>query len=680
MSNKAHVFSKEDLDKIIEEKALLEQENKILKEIIAAVPGSIYWKNKSGVYLGCNRFMVKAAGLKSIDDIVGKSDQQLWPNQATSLRQNDLEVMNNARIIKLEEEVDLPQGKRYFTVQKSPLYDLNGNVMGVIGNSIEITELKKTQAALEVANQAKTEFIANMSHDIRTPLTGVIGLSEVLEQTLQNTEEKEKVHMLHDSGEELLHMLNDILDDIKADHLHEHDLRKESFNLHQCINNLIRLESPAATLKKLTLKTDITNTVPKFICSDRNKIHRILLNLMGNAIKFTQSGHISLKVDCSHNDASKAHLKFSVSDTGIGIPEEAQHQVFNKFFKATSSYKGLYEGHGLGLHIAQAYVELLGGHITLTSNVGIGTTFHFDIVCNLGEPPSNLKQNELQPPSLYRTTSRPIHLLLVEDNMVALKTLEFLLKQKGYTFSSAISGEEAWDLLQNETFDAMITDIGLPGISGTHLSQRLRNQEMVFNKPKLPIIGLTGHAKETALDECIKSGINDVFNKPASIKELHSCIQKLTQDQTNTTHISSTETHFEADLPNTEEGLFQLDAFPLFDEEAALSQIGDRQLLITLIDAYLSDDIQNDFQLMQTKYKQGNWEEVEKLAHKIKGGVTYLGTQKMQYACQYLERYYKAGHRKLLDPLYKQLLRVNDDTNVILKQWLAYMLTLRNSY
>ncbi|PJD95724.1 MAG: hybrid sensor histidine kinase/response regulator [Legionella sp.] len=658
------------------------KEKKYTNYLLNLLPTAIFWKNTDGVFIGCNKRFAEISGLNSPDEIVGKTDYDMpWGEiQASLYRKDDHEIMlNGTSKSNIEETLTLANGTELcLLTNKVPLFSDEGEIMGILGIFYDITErkkmelsIKKAKEAAESANRAKTEFIANMSHDIRTPLTGVIGLAEILEHTLQHPEEKEKIQMLHESGKELLHMLNDILDDIRVGNLNESDIKKESFNLHQCIADLVRLESPATTLKGLSLKVDIKNSVPQYIQSDRNKIHRILLNLMGNAIKFTQAGDISLCVDCTHYDEKEVHLKFSVSDTGIGIPEEAQAQVFKRFFKVNSSYKGLYEGHGLGLHIAQSYVELLGGHITLFSTVGVGTTFHFDIICAPGKAPlpSTSILSSCQPSAQTR------HLLLVEDHLVALKTLEFLLKQKGYTFASAASGEEAWMLLQNQTFDAMITDIGLPGISGTQLSQRLRSQEMMLHKPPLPIIGLTGHAKEAALDECLQHGMNEVFSKPASMDTLHPCIQKLTQKR-HATNLDATDSlakksFLGIDLPGTEEELFQLDAFPLFDEAYVLNQIGDKQLLITLIQAYLSEDMQNDITLMQEQYKKGRWEEVEKIAHKIKGGVAYLGTQKMRYACQYLERYYKAGHRKLLEPLYQQILQVNHQTNEVLTAWLT---------
>ncbi|KTD63502.1 sensory box histidine kinase/response regulator [Legionella shakespearei DSM 23087] len=672
--------SKHDVSEL--EKIIKAQSEMIfqLKSILDNFPSDVYWKDKDGVWLGLNTHCLESLTRMGViktpkeQEVVGKTDYELFSKAAAdSYRINDLSVINNQKEIIVEEKAQLSDGQEVFLHStKRPLYDEHRKLIGIIGNTIDITQMKSVEKALqkakelaEAANQAKTEFIANMSHDIRTPLTGVIGLSEILEKTLQNAQDREKAHMLHDSGEELLHMLNEILEDIRVESPRETGVKTESFDIHQCINDLIRLESPAAILKQLELKVDITPDVPRYIKSDRNKIHRILLNLMGNAIKFTQSGRITLKIEALHCDEKQAHLKFSVSDTGIGIPESVQSQVFSRFFKVNPSYKSISKGFGLGLHIAQSYVELLGGQITLMSKEGVGSTFHFDLVCPIASRDEG-KHHPSDIPSA--ATGKAFHLLLVEDNIIALKTLGILLSQKNYTFASATTGEEAWALLHSQNFDLMITDIGLSGISGNELSQRIRKQEQQLGKPRLPIIGLTGHAREAALEECTKSGMDEVLSKPTPIDTLHDHIQKIIEE--TTTRNSPGKVALGADLPDTEEELFILEPFPLFDEELALKQIPDKQFLMTLVESYLSESMQQDFIQLRQEYSSHNWEQVEKIAHKIKGGLAYLGAQKMRFACQYLERYYKAGHRTLLEPLYEQILSVHDKTNEELRRWL----------
>lgn len=648
----------------------------LLLQIILRVPNYIFWKDNNLTYQGANQNFANSLGFENVDQLIGKTDYEIPSTKALAheYQQEDQHILQGGEsILGKEVRIKKPNEQdKILSISKVPLYGSHNEIIGVLGIYIDITSIKEHEQLLlkakeqaEAASRAKTEFIANMSHDIRTPLTGVIGLSEVLEHTLKNPEEREKAHMLHDSGEVLLRLLNDILDDVQADNLQNQDIKKYSFDLHQCINELIRLESPATTLKHLELKQHIAPNVPRYINSDKNKIYRILLNLMGNAIKFTQTGSITLEIECLHLDEFKAHLKFGVSDTGIGIPEEAQSQIFNRFFKVSSSYKGIYTGNGLGLHIVQSYVTLLGGHITLTSREGVGSTFNFDLECELGEAPVTVIPISQ---STSESMKKTYHLLLIEDNGIALKTLEYLLTQQGYTFKSATTGEQALALFQEEPFDLIVTDIGLPGISGNELSKNIRTQSSI------PIIALTGHDQGEVKEECLNAGINEVLSKPAQIEVVHETIQKLMQNASkelkDVSSNSPPKPSLGFDLPDTEEELFQLEHFPLFDEVQALKQIPGKAMIISMLQIYLSERMQQDIQQLQEYYRQQDWECVEKTAHKIKGGVSYLGTQKLRYACQYLERYYKVGHRSLLEPLYHQVLKVNDETIQELTRWL----------
>ncbi len=669
------------------------------QKIIGCMPNNVYWLDKNCITQGCNNNVLNFIGLKNLDDFIGLTYEKMgeiagWKAGHSELyKHDDMEVMATG-ISKLNiEDPPIYDGKgnpTYYLSSRVPVFDDNHeHVIGIVGISVDITHHKKMEEELllaknaaEAANNAKTEFIANMSHDIRTPLTGVIGLSEILENTLQNSEQKEDAHLLHDSGEELLHMLNDILDDVRAEHMSESDLHKETFDLHQCIQDLARLELPTIKLKHLDLRIDMDPKVPQYIVNDRKKIHRILLNLLGNAIKFTQSGRITIAVKCLDIKASHVHLQFGVADTGIGIPKDLQEKVFDRFFRVTSSYKGLFTGHGLGLHIAQSYVSLLGGHITLTSEESVGSTFHFDLSCKIG--PNNKKasatpsfisdENANVMPQCSAAPLNPPYLLLIEDNAIALKVLESTVLQTGCQFKSAVTGEEALELAKTESFDMVITDIGLPGISGNELTRLIRNWEKEQHKPPIPIIGLTGHAQETAKPECTACGMNDVFCKPTNLTMVQEMIRTFVAHPQPEQNIFKDSNHksgtLGADLPDTENELFALDKFPLFDVNDALQQIGNQTLLVDVLNDFISDAMQKDVVQMEQAYAQQDWATVEKLAHKIKGGVTYLGTQKLKHACQYLERYYKAGHRDLLDNLYHQLIAVNQITLETVKEWL----------
>ena len=306
-------------------------------------------------------------------------------------------------------------------------------------------DLHQAKEAAEAANLAKSEFIANMSHDIRTPLTGVIGMASILEDNAQDEETKQTARYLEQSGNQLLGMLNEILDVVSHEHINEISLEEEPFDVCKLIQSIIELERPSALLKGLNLVTEFDEELPPCLVGDKTKLHRIVLNLVSNALKFTKEGSVTIQLNCLDKIDDSLTLQVCVIDTGIGIPPEFQDKVFERFSRATPSYKGLYKGHGLGMHIAWLYAQVLGGRIHFTSEVDKGTTFFVKLPLKIGKasdlseieeqvtvnhprkaPAATQKEKQIEK-AKAAVTSIPQdapHLLLIEDNPIALEMLE----------------------------------------------------------------------------------------------------------------------------------------------------------------------------------------------------------------------------------------------------------------
>lgn len=681
------IFGKDNTDKkrlALQSITIFDQ----IKKISACVPGNFYWKNKHAQYLGCNQSLLHTLGFRSVNEIVGKTDLDLWPEYAEELRKNDEQVIKEKTPVFFEETVILNRKKMFFTVIKMPLLDDEGNIIGILGNSLDITELKKAQAdlnvakeAAEAASHAKTEFIANMSHDIRTPLTGVVGMSKLLEDNVHDVNQKQYAHWLGESGKQLLHMLNGILDVVSADNVDEGDLHEEPFNLHEVIEDIVQLERPSMLIKGLDLVTYVDEKIPSYLVSDATKIHRILLNLLGNAIKFTQDGQVKIQVSLLKKSTTHVLVRFNIADTGIGIPKELHDKVFDRFYRIIPSNKGIYTGYGVGLHIAQSYVELLGGEISLTSELGIGTTFHFDLSLKIGTDKPKEAATELHDPiavpqQVPDQLEKP-KLLLVEDNKIALFTLENLVTQSQCEFTSVMDGEAALQLAQTKAFDLIITDLGLPGLSGSDLTRKIRVIEKEKHKRPIPIIGLTAHSEEKIKRSCLQSGMNEVYTKPmtaevlSKIKDTYLIKTNTPKRLLNTAKSLPHSMMLGPDLPKTEDELFKLDAFTLLDVPNALVSMGnDINLLKNILASIIAKETPADLVELEKAHSQGDWLQIERLAHRMKSGFVYCGAEKLVYACQYLERYHKAGYSQLLEPLYQQLLRVIEETEIEVKEWL----------
>lgn len=651
-----------------------------LEKISACVPGNFYWKNTKAQYLGCNDTLLKTLGLKSMADIIGKTDLDLWPEQADELKENDQRVIQTGETLFLEEKVTMSnQEYHYFTVIKMPLLDEKGNIIGILGNSLDITELKNTQEKLniaikkaEAANFAKTEFITNMSHDIRTPLTGIIGLSQYLESHIKDLQEKECAKQIHESGEQLLKLLNGVLDMITADSTNEENRLGELFDLHELIQDVLILEQPAVYAKHLTIKSYIDKLVPHYVIGDKMKLHRILLNLTGNAIKFTKTGYIELHVKLLAQEKNLVTIEFQVKDTGIGIPKALQDKVFDRFFKVSPSHKGLYSGNGIGLHIAQKYVERLGGKLRLESQEGVGTSFLFTLNMTLGDKEFIKQKQEIMTPTLpviiKKLHPNQLRVLLIEDNIAALKVLEMMMKPYSADIYTTKDAEAAFLLVQQQPFDLIISDIGLPQKNGDQLASDIRAWEDKHHRSSCIIVGLTGHSDGDITRGCLKSGMNAIYQKPITAEQLKNLVERFKADTESTLSHSNTSLGF--DLPMTEEELFHLDLFPLLDIDAGLNTVGTIDTLKELLVLMLNTELPQELDAIQQAHAVQNWPLIEAIAHKIKSGALYCGITRMKYACQYLERYPKAGHSHLQEQLYQQLIKVTMQTQAAISTWL----------
>jgi len=569
--------------------------------------------------------------------------------------------------------------------QKTPLRNSQGLVVGVLGISIDINDRKKMEAdlleamiAAEAASRAKSEFMANMSHDFATPLTGIIHMSTILKNKLPTSDGVQEAQWLKESGEQLLELCNGILQSVSADNYTEQDLRAECFHLLQFIEGIYQLERPMLRAKGLQFKIDIDENIPTYLISDRMKLHRILLNLLGNAIKFTQTGFVSLSMQCLEKTTDTVVISFKVIDTGRGVAPEVQDKIFERFFLVNPTYKGVDHGYGLGLHIAQKYVRLLGGtEITVDSCEGKGSCFSFELPCKIGEakdavPLENLAAAETSTKSTPKSSlpdletgtvpkSAPL-LLLIEDFPAALRGLEAIVTGAGCRFQSAIDGESGLELATHNEYDLIITDVGLPGISGIEVTEQVRASERSKQKKRIPIVALTGHAVHTAEAECYQAGMDKVLTKPTSIDTIKKLIQEL---------VAKPEPTSPEITPPMEEYLFLLEHFPLFDM-AMVKEIFGANCYVTIpgILEELSNLIPKDKAELKLAFENQDWERIAELAHRTKGGAATCGTVRLHYACQYLERYKKAGYAQSLKKLYHQLIIVMDETKDYIDKWL----------
>lgn len=647
-----------------------------LENVIRQMPCYVYWKDKEFRYIFCNEITAEIMGLSSAEAAVGKTDYDFgWDNTLVdSYRETDTKILTTGEpILNLEEDLIDKNGRVYHTlVNKIPLKNHQGQIIGLLGITVDVTGVRKAEIA-------KANFIANMSHDIRTPLTGIIGMAKLLEEKVITEEEKQFAGWVYESGQQLLKLLNGVLDLVSADHLTEDDLHKDNFDIRQAINDIINLEKPTLFHKNLECNLVVEKDVPIYIKSDRFKLSRIILNLVGNAIKFTDKGSINIHVRCPEKNT----IEFSIADTGKGIPKPLLPKIFERFYRVSPSYKGDHTGHGLGLHIVEKFLDLLGGNIHVTSVEHKGTVFTFTVpflpVDSLENRAANDFLVSLQNAPAASTTNpanqkntviseKLYDLLIVEDNDIALRIAENLCIQQGCNVTTAVTGEAALEQVKNKKFHLILTDLGLPGISGNEFTKELRSLEKQQNITAVPIIGLTAHASDEAKTESLNAGMNELFGKPLQANLLQKILDKYAVNQTSSS--STPWSNEESGLPQAEEELFTLDKFPLLDTETGIHNLGCETIFKDILISMVDEELPKGLEKLKLAYSNKDWTKIASLAHQMKSGAVYCGTSRLKQACQYLERYRKVGYEKDLEKLYQQLMHVAEQTVVSVKSWL----------
>jgi PAS domain S-box-containing protein len=524
------------LDDVTEQRnatALLQDNFSFVDALFESIPLPVYLKDDQGRYERLNKAFCKLFSISAVD-YVGKTVHDLLNVKDASFQDNlDQKLLKEGGTQLYETSLRLHNNTEFDALySKAALHKPDGSMRGIVGTIVDISDQKSAERALLLAKQAaesasrsKSDFLANMSHEIRTPMNSIIGMTQLVLDSQLDTHQREYLSIVNTSADALLDIINDILDFSKIEAA-KMSIESISFDLRKLILDTLRSLSLRAQEKDLELALDIDPKIPERILGDPGRIRQVLLNLIGNAIKFTLHGEIIVRTQVTSLDSKNLKIIIDVSDTGVGIPSQMQDKVFEAFTQEDGSTTRKFGGTGLGLSITKNLVNLMGGEISLISEVNKGSTF--SILLDLGVD-ENAQEKIISAKPVALTAKK---ILLVDDNITNLTILEKIFERLGAHAILKNSGKEAIEYFKHDTYgiDCIILDCVMPELNGFETAAALFGVE---NAKHVPIIMLSSSSRANDFESYKTStNIRDYILKPANPDEIHLAVSAAINHQT----------------------------------------------------------------------------------------------------------------------------------------------------
>jgi PAS domain S-box-containing protein len=554
----------------------------------------------------------------------------------------------------------------------SPLFDRNGQIVATVHVANDITQRKKVEqellAAKEQAEQAsrvKSQFLANMSHEIRTPMNSIIGFSEMLAEDGLNDEQRQYANLIRESGTNLLRIINEILDFSKVE-AGKLEVDITECTLREILEEVDSMLRPQAQRKKLNFRVSPGKGLPARIRTDPTRLRQCLINLVSNAIKFTEKGHVYLTVTLETGTDNEPFIRFDVEDTGIGIKPEDHQRIFESFTQADGSTGRKYGGTGLGLAITRRLAELLGGRLTVTSEEGQGSVFSLAVPAGVDsreQPSPDVDEGAHQANRALKKAQPKFsgHVLVAEDVKTNQMLAKAMLSRMGLEVTIAADGSDAVQKARAHDFDLILMDIQMPGMDGYQATRTLRREGI-----KTPIVAVTAHAMKGDDQKCIEAGCDDYLPKPLDRRRLLEKIQKYlcVKDEaacqnteaakpreSGTSEISCNHAPEESGVSQTSEAA---DSMEILNWDELIGRLGDEELIREIVPIFLNDNKER-FEKLTEAVEAGDAKTLKLYAHAVKGAGRNIGAIRLSNIAHRLECAGREDDLEAATPLFDAL-------------------------
>ena len=663
---------------------LMETKN-FLDSVIENLPSMVFVKDAAHLrFVRFNKAGEELTGY-SRADLLGKSDYDFFPQeQAEFFVARDRDVLASGQLLDIAEEPIHTKfrGVRILHTKKMPLLDEEGTPQFILGISEDITEqkqaeveLRKATAAAKTANEAKTMFLANMSHEIRTPMNGILGMSELLLRTSLGDRQLQLAQSVHRSGVALLEIINDILDFSKIE-AGKMTLEAIEFDLRELIDEAMALFSEQVRAKGLELSCCFGIGCPDRVIGDPLRLRQIILNLVGNAVKFTHRGRVHVAVECCAEPAVQGMLTFKVIDTGIGIESSVHSTIFDHFSQADGSTTRKFGGTGLGLAIVKQLVLLMQGEVGVESRLGEGSTFWLKIPLpsSTAVPAKSLREGDqrergaqVKDLALARAGAGSLShspetirscILLAEDNPINREVAVGMLEELGHRVEVADNGHDAADAVKTRAFDLIFMDCHMPVMDGFDATQAIRQYQKALVPPlRIPIVALTANAMVGDRERCLEVGMDDYLSKPFTLQQLEAVIHRWLPATFSTTPSSSRRiwqgtTAAPAAPPHSVRSVVL--ERPALDAIRSLQRNGRPDFLAKLIERYVASSKEH-VAMIRHAVASGDASALRQAAHALKSSSGMMGVSMFAELCRELEVLGQAG---TLDRVHEVLSRL----------------------